>query len=217
MRERGKFLCFFVSKSMASGKTSHLLLEIETRRKYGNKHIIVVKPSTDTRSGEGRIKSWKGEEGAAFEIPARNPWELLNILRKQEKASGMRPHVIAFDEVQFFPRERKLGFFQLVQYLLDEGYDILAAGLSLDFRGEPFGSTPDLVILAEDRCMWLKSYCTICGEEAEFSQRLINGAPAAYNSPQILVGGRETYQPRCAKHFVIPQRSWYKHFRESKR
>jgi thymidine kinase len=59
-------------------------------------------------------------------------------------------------------------------------------------------------MLAEDRCMWMTSYCTKCGARALYPQRIIDGAPAHFNSPQILVGGDETYEPRCDEHFVLP-------------
>lgn len=189
---------------MASGKTRHLLTEIDTLRRYGNKRIAVFKPRTDTRSGMNRIRSRKGDEDAAEEISATQPTELWAILRDKESAAGCRFEVIAFDEVQFFGRDS--GFFQLVKHLLDDGYDVLASGLAFDFRGEPFGSTPDLAMLAEDRCMWMTSYCTRCGSRASYPQRLIGGQPATYRSPQIQVGGDETYEPRCDEHFVLPGR-----------
>jgi thymidine kinase len=189
---------------MASGKTRHLLTEIDTLRRYGHKKIAVFKPRTDTRSGLSYIKSRKGDEDAAEDISATEPRELWPILQAKESAAGCRFEVIAFDEVQFFPRDS--GFFQLVKHLLDEGYDILASGLAFDFRGEPFGSTPDLALLAEDRCMWMTSYCTRCGVRALYPQRIIDGEPAHYNSPQILVGGDETYEPRCEEHFILPGR-----------
>ena len=189
---------------MASGKTRHLLTEIDTLRKYGNKKIAVFKPTTDTRSGFNFIKSRNGDEDSAEEISATNPKELWPILSSHESALGCHFDVIAFDEVQFFGRDS--GFFRLVRDLLDEGYDILASGLAFDFRGEPFGATPDLALLAEDRCMWMTSYCTKCGARAAFPQRLINGSPAPYNSVQIHVGGDETYEPRCDEHFMLPGR-----------
>jgi thymidine kinase len=200
---RGRFLRLFIG-NMASGKTRHLLTEIDTLRKYGNKQIAVFKPMTDTRSGFNSIKSRRGDEDSAEEISAANPKELWPILRGKESELGCRFDVIAFDEVQFFGRDS--GFFRLVTDLLDEGYDILASGLAFDFRGEPFGSTPDLAMLAEDRCMWMTAYCTKCGSRAAYPQRIINGSPAPYNSPQIQVGGDETYEPRCDEHFVLPGR-----------
>ena len=200
---RGRFLRLYIG-NMASGKTRHLLTEIVTLRKYGNKKIAVFKPRTDTRSGMNTIKSRKGDEDTAEEISPNLPQELWPVLRDKEADAGCKFEIIAFDEVQFFPRDS--GFFQLVKNLLDEGYDVIASGLAFDFRGEPFGSTPDLAMLAEDRCMWMTSYCTKCGSRAPYPQRIINGVPAHYNSPQVLVGGDETYEPRCDEHFVLPGR-----------
>lgn len=190
---------------MASGKTRHLLTEIDTLRRYGNKNIAVFKPRTDTRSGMNFIRSRKGDADPAQEISVTRPAaDLLPLLKTLESGAGSRFHVLAFDEVQFFPRDS--GFFQLVQHLLEAGYDILASGLAFDFRGEPFGSTPDLALLAEDRCMWMTSYCTRCGAKAPYPQRIIEGRPAHYNSPQVWVGGDETYEPRCDDHFILPGR-----------
>lgn len=200
---RGRVLRLFIG-NMASGKTRHLLTEIDTLRKYGNKKIAVFKPRTDTRSGMNYIKSRKGDEDVAQEISPVAPKEMWSLLRAKESEAGCRFQVIAFDEVQFFGRDS--GFFQLVKQLLDEGYDVLASGLAFDFRGEPFGSTPDLALLAEDRCMWMTSYCTKCGSRAPYPQRIIDGVPAHFNSPQILVGGDETYEPRCDEHFILPGR-----------
>ncbi|HZL57645.1 MAG TPA: hypothetical protein VFC21_11210, partial [Bryobacteraceae bacterium] len=120
---RGRFLRLFIG-NMASGKTRHLLTEIDTLRKYGNKKIAVFKPRTDTRSSMNTIKSRKGEEDSAEEISATRPGEIWEVLRTRESEAGCRFEVIAFDEVQFFGRDS--GFFQLVRNLMDEGYDILA-------------------------------------------------------------------------------------------
>jgi thymidine kinase len=200
---RGRFLRLFIG-NMASGKTRHLLTEIDTLRRYGNKKIAVFKPRTDTRSGMNYIKSRRGEEHSAEEISPVRPNELWPLLHAKESAAGCRFDAVAFDEVQFFPRDS--GFFQLVRQLMEDGYDVMGSGLAFDFRGEPFGSTPDLAMLAEDRCMWMTAYCTRCGNRAPYPQRIIDGVPAHYNSPQILVGGDETYEPRCDEHFVLPGR-----------
>lgn len=177
---RGKFLRLFIG-NMASAKTRHLITEVETLRRYGNKKIAVFKPQTDVRSGMNLLKSRKGDEGLAEEISVTNPAEIWGILRARESEMGCRFQVIAFDEVQFFPRDS--GFFQVVNQLLNDGYDVLASGLALDFRGEPFGSTGDLAMIAEDRCMWLTAYCTKCGARAPYPQRIINGEPGALQQP----------------------------------
>ncbi|MDP9171433.1 MAG: hypothetical protein M3N54_12505, partial [Acidobacteriota bacterium] len=99
---------------MASGKTRHLLTEIDTLRKYGNKKIAVFKPRTDTRSGMSCIRSREGDQDAAEEISALQPRELWQALRAKESAAGCKFEVLAFDEVQFFGRDS--GFFQLIKH-----------------------------------------------------------------------------------------------------
>jgi len=84
---------------MASGKTRHLLTEIDTLRKYGNKKIAVFKPRTDVRSGMNLIKSRKGDEDSAEELSVTNPAEIWPLLRAKESAIGCRFQVVAFDEV----------------------------------------------------------------------------------------------------------------------
>lgn len=182
---RGKLRRLFIG-NMFSNKTGLLITEIETLRQYGNKKVIVFKPITDTRSGYGKIRSRDGRESPAYEIPEKQPWDVLNILKKQEQLIGTRFEIIAFDEINFFPANS--GFFQLIEYLLSQGYDVIAAGLPYDFRGEPFGSTLLLTWLAQNNCFWLTAYCTKCGEPALFVQRLLSdGNPAPYSEPQVLV------------------------------
>lgn len=200
---RGRFIGLFIG-NMASGKTRRLLTEIDTLRRYGNKQVLIFKPVTDTRSGTNTILSRKGDADSAEEISASHPEELWAVLHRKESALGRRYDVVAVDEVQFFARDS--GLFRTVTELLSRGYDVLASGLAFDFRGEPFGSTPDLAMLAEDRCVWMTSYCNRCGSRAVYPQRIINGEPAPYSSQQIQVGGDETYEPRCDEHFILPGR-----------
>src|SRR5580704_15177499 len=84
---RGRFLRLFIG-NMASGKTRHLLTEIDTLRKYGNKKIAVFKPRTDVRSGMNCIKSRKGDEDVAEEITVTAPGEMWALLRSKESDSG---------------------------------------------------------------------------------------------------------------------------------
>jgi thymidine kinase len=45
------------------------------------------------------------------------------------------------------------------------------------------------------------AYCN-CGNRALYSQRLIAGEPAPYDSSIKMPG--DSYEPRCAEHFVLP-------------
>ncbi|HEV2349746.1 MAG TPA: hypothetical protein VG028_07880 [Terriglobia bacterium] len=201
---RGEFK--LIIGNMFGNKTGRLMLEIETLRQFGRKRILIFKPDIDTRSDQGFIKDYHGKTMDAIEVPARDPWQALKIVRHRESEAGSRFHMIAFDEVQFFPTDSNL--FLAIDELLDRGYDVLAAGLALDFKREPFGSTLLLFGLCTSGhdCMWLNPLCAQCGKPAALPQRIINGKPAPYDAPQVQVGGKETYEPRCYNCHELPGR-----------
>jgi thymidine kinase len=201
---RGEFK--LIIGNMFGNKTGRLMLEIETLRQFGRKRILIFKPDIDTRSDKGYIKNYHGKTMDAIEIPGPDPWQALKIVRERESEMGSRFHMIAFDEVQFFPTDSNL--FLAIDELLDRGYDVLAAGLALDFKREPFGSTLLLFGLCTSGhdCMWLNPLCAQCGKPAALPQRIINGKPAPYNAPQVQVGGKETYEPRCYNCHELPGR-----------
>ena len=95
----------------------------------------------------------------------------------------------------------------MVQELADRGYRVLCAGLDMDFRGEPFGPMPIILSNAEivDK---LRAICVVCGGEASRTQRLIDGEPAAFDDPVVMVGAAEVYEARCRQcHAVKPARN----------
>ena len=80
-----------------------------------------------------------------------------------------------------------LELFDCARALLERGYDVIAAGLDLNFRGQPFGDMLALGWLVNaygGNVTWCIAYCE-CGARAFFSQRLINGEPASYESPTL--------------------------------
>ena len=87
--------------------------------------------------------------------------------------------------------------------LANQGYRVIAAGLDQDFRGEPFSVVPQLMAVAE-LVTKLQAVCSVCGSPASRTQRLINGKPASYDDPIILVGASESYEPRCRHHHEVP-------------
>jgi len=88
--------------------------------------------------------------------------------------------------------------------LADQGVRIVLAGIDMDFRGLPFGPMPALLAIAEivDK---LQAICVVCGEPASRNQRLVNGRPALWDSPTIMVGGRESYEARCRQCHRVPR------------
>jgi thymidine kinase len=108
--------------------------------------------------------------------------------------------VVAIDEVQFFDWQVA----ELCDKLAGDGRRVILAGLDLDFRGEPFGPMPLLMAQAEIVTK-LQAICMVCGALASRTQRLINGQPANYDDPVIMVGASEVYEARCRMHHVVPR------------
>jgi len=81
-------------------------------------------------------------------------------------------------------------------HLAQRGLRVICAGLDLDFRGEPFGPMPRLMAQAEllDK---LHAICVVCGAPASRTQRLIDGQPARFDDPVIVIGAAEKYEARC--------------------
>ena len=107
--------------------------------------------------------------------------------------------MVAVDEGQFFD----LSLVTVCSLLADRGKRVIVAGLDMDFRGMPFGPMPQLMAVA-DVLDKLTALCVVCGEPASFTQRLIDGEPAKYDDPLILVGSTETYESRCRLHHMMP-------------
>lgn len=189
---------------MRSNKTAELLRRADMRRQYAHQHVLLLKPSTDTKAAPGLIES-RNPRGhgkmQAHGFDAANPWEVFAPLHRKEQEIGKKIECIALDEGQFVH-----DLFPFAKHLLESGYDVLVAGLDLDFRARPFGEMLALHWLVSafggsvTECL---AYCS-CGARALYSQRLIDGIPASYDSPVVLAG--EAYEPRCPEHFVLPGR-----------
>ena len=81
---------------------------------------------------------------------------------------------------------------------------MIVAGLDRDFRGEPFGRMPVLMAQAE-KVDKFQAICMVCGEPATRTQRLVNGKPARYDDPVVIVGAAEMYEARCRHHHEVPR------------
>jgi thymidine kinase len=190
--------------TMRSNKTAELLRRVEIRRQFAKQHVLVLKPSSDTKAASGIVES-RNTNGCsrmeAAEFPSVDPWAALQIIADTESRIGQRVDCIAMDEGQFV---RELFLF--TKRLLESGYDVMVSGLELDFRGLPFGEMLNLSWLVHhfggSRTEQV-AYCH-CGAKALYPQRLIDGKPAPYDSPVILAG--DGYEPRCGEHFVLPGR-----------
>jgi thymidine kinase len=180
-----------VCGSMFSGKTEELIRRVR-RAIIAKQNIQVFKPQIDDRFGLKEVTSHNGQNVQA--VPVSKAAKILENLKPETT-------VVAIDEVQFFDR----GIVDVSEQLADKGLRVIIAGLDTDFRGEPFGSMPELMCRAESVTK-LRAICMVCGNQAARTQRLVNGHPAYYDDPIILVGAQESYEPRCREHHAVPRR-----------
>ncbi len=167
---------------MFAGKTEELIRRVK-RMDYAHKNYLIFKPSIDDRYSIGEIVSHNKKALQAINIEHGS--EIKRHLKKNTQA-------IVIDEVQFFDSSL-VGY---LKDLADQGYRVICAGLDTDFRGEPFGVIGPILAISEDVTK-LTAICSCCGALATKTQRIIDGEPACYDDPIILVGEKESYEARC--------------------
>jgi len=179
-----------ITGPMFCGKTDELLRRLR-RAIIAKQKIQVFKPGFDIRYSNEKVTSHAGNEYDAF--PIENTSEIPALLNNDVT-------LVAIDEAQFFEQE----IISVVQDLVNQGIRVIVGGLDMDFRGEPFGQMPLLLAQAEvvDK---LQAICMVCGEEATRTQRLVDGEPAHYDDPIIIVGASEMYEARCRIHHQVPR------------
>lgn len=179
-----------VCGSMFSGKTDELIRRL-VRATIAKQKVQVFKPAIDVRYAVEKVTSHAGSNFNA--IPIEKATEILGKLDKDTT-------VVGIDEAQFFDPE----VVPVSRELASRGVRVIAAGLDTDFRGEPFGLMPILMSIAESVDK-LHAICMVCGGEASRTQRLVNGKPAKYDDPVVIVGASELYEARCREHHEVPR------------
>jgi thymidine kinase len=179
---------------MFSGKTSELIRLVE-REVYAKRKGAIFKIAFDRRYSARQVVTHNGLRYDAYTVASSA--EGLRKIEDLAKSGGL--DAIGIDEVNFFPDE-------LVGVLdrLADTKKVIACGLNLNFRAEPFRTTMELAARA-DRVRYLSAVCVVCGQEATRTQRLIGGKPAPKDSPTIVVGGKEMYEPRCRNCYSPPE------------
>jgi len=178
--------------SMFSGKSEELIRRVK-RAIIARRAVQVFKPAMDDRFGAEVVRSHDGDSFVAR--PVRSSAEIVDSVEPETS-------VVGIDEVQFFDP----GIVDIVRSLVVSGRRVICAGLDLDFRGEPFGPVPVLLALAE-RVDKLEAICVVCGEPATRTQRIVNGVPAFFDDPIIVIGAQEAYEARCRGCHEVPRRS----------
>lgn len=174
---------------MFAGKTEELIRRIK-RLEYAKQNVLVFKPKIDTRYAIGEIVSHNLSKKPSIIIEKSE--EILMFVKNDTDA-------VVVDEVQFFDD----GIIEIAEDLADKGIRVIVGGLDRNFRGEPFGPMPELLARAEFVTK-LTAICVKSGLPATRTQRIIDGKPAHYDDPTILVGANESYEPRSRHYHEVP-------------
>ncbi len=176
---------------MFAGKSEELIRRVR-RAIIAKRRVQVFKSHLDDRYGVYQVTT---HDGLSVEAqPADSSAEIMREVRPETE-------VVAIDEAQFLDT----GVVEVCTTLAARGLRVIVAGTDTDFRGEPFGPMPCLLAVAEvvDK---LHAICVTCGDPACRNQRLIDGRPARYDSPTIMVGGSESYEARCRHCHEVPHK-----------
>lgn len=184
-----------ITGPMFAGKTEELLRRVE-RARIARKKVLLFKPEIDVRYSATEVVTHNGRHLPCIPLPVS--LDEGGFFARVPPEQFQAAEVFAFDEAHFFGP----SFPGICEALVAQGKRVIVAGLDLNFRAEPFGPMPALLALA-DEVLKLAAVCTICGAPATRTQRLVGGKPALAG-PEVLIGGLETYEPRCREHFVRP-------------
>lgn len=167
--------------SMFSGKTEELIRRLK-RGQIARLSVEIFKPKTDTRYNETAIVSH--DTTVIASTPVENSSSILLL--------GSNAQIVGIDEAQFFDD----GLPEVCNILANKGIRVIVAGLDMDFSGKPFGPMPSIMAIAESITK-VHAVCVICGQPALYSYRLIE------NGTKILLGEKESYEPRCRNCFLL--------------
>ena len=171
--------------AMFAGKTSELLKRI-LWAKHQNKKIIVIKPIIDNRYSQEKIITHNELSHECFSMQS---WEHVNnsFVFKNNLVD-----VVFLDEIQFMNTKQTL---ENIEIILNDGIDVVCAGLDQDSRGKPW-ETSSMLLGLSDKIIKIYGFCNVCGMEATKTYRKTEGGD------RTQVGAADIYEPRCLKHWV---------------
>ncbi|MCF7808595.1 MAG: thymidine kinase [Candidatus Marinimicrobia bacterium] len=172
-----------ITGSMFSGKTEELIRRLR-RAQIARQHVAIFKPDIDNRFSEDHIVSHSQQKLESTKV--KSAVDILPLAKHVQ--------VVGIDEAQFFDE----AIIDVCRTLAKQKKRVIVAGLEKDFRAEPFGPMPQLIIDAEYVTKNL-AICVVCGNPAGFTQRLIN------KGEQIMVGEAESYEARCRSCYDEPE------------
>ncbi len=178
---------------MFSGKSEELIKRLR-RFEIAGLSIKIFNHALDVRYAKNVIASHSKQSWKAQPVS-----KAKNILKK---ANGITD-VVVIDEAQFFDKE----IVPVVEKLVKKGIRVIVAGLDTNFRGQPFGSMPNLLALADGEVVKLRAVCAVCKKwTATRTQRLLSDkSPAPFHDPLVKIGAADSYEARCRQHHQVPK------------
>ena len=172
---------------MFSEKTTELIRRLR-REQIAGRNVVAFKHSLDSRYEADAITSHNGQKIPSYLVEYL--WQIPELTNEFD--------VVGIDEVQFFEPDGEN--ISAITALVQKHKRVIVAGLDMTYRREPFGIMPYLLAVADDVAK-LRAVCHKCGEDAQYTQRLIDGEPAPFSGPTVQVGALESYEARCKNCF----------------
>ena len=170
--------------AMFAGKTSELLKRILWAKHQGKK-ILVIKPNIDNRYSEKLLIT---HNNLSHDCYAMKDWKktLDDCSINKENYD-----IVFLDEIQFMDSKETVDNIEII---LNQGIDVVCAGLDQDSRGKPW-ETSSFMLGLSDKITKIYGFCNVCGLEATKTYRKIEGGD------RTQVGAANIYEPRCLKHW----------------
>ena len=189
MHTRAEARLQVVAGPMFAGKSEELLRRVR-RARIAGLSVEVVSHALDERRGAGQVSSHSGLSVESHPV--------ADVDALVSHVGGRGLDIVAIDEAQFFGPD----LVPAVDRLVADGITVVVAGLCVTYDGRPFEPLPSLMAMAED-VLKLTAVCAVCGADAAFHQRVAAGEVGDPNLPtREQVGGIESYQARCRRHFT---------------
>ena len=186
---------YFYHGPMGSSKSARLLTTAYDFEEKGIQ-IMVLKPSLDTRDGEGIIRSRAGLERKCIMIDKEiNLYKAIKAYKNVLASQLETLKWVIIDECQFLTEEQVDQLSDVVDFL---DVNVMCFGLRTDFQSHLFPGSKRLFELADD-IEEIKSTCE-CGErKTSINARFDENGEIVTEGSQVEIGGNDKYKAICRK------------------
>lgn len=186
---------YFKYGCMNSGKSLMLLSQAHSLDEQGVS-VLCMKPSADTRDGDGVIKSRVGiaKECVMIEDDLNVFSYLEDLFVNYTLHAIDTPRWIIIDECQFLQPEQVE---QIAEFVDKYGVNVMCYGIRTDFTGHLFPGSKRLMELS-DCIEEIKMSCG-CGRKATMNARFDVNGNIITEGDVVAIGGNSMYRALCRK------------------